>query len=217
MLITWGQAKMRSSNKMTDLALIGITLTTFFVTTILSLHGCAPKPVPLGVTLDTPEHHLLTGMKLIELGRLEDALREFDLTKRSDPTFSKAYVGCGLVFAYQNNWNRAHEELEKAEKLARTDEEKVFVDVATVRLFIIGKEFVARDWLAAAESAFNDAVTRMPESSHAHFYMGRAYEEAGNLTKASVLYEKVLHINNTHVGEAKAALNRMKCSKGNQI
>lgn len=203
---------------MPALALIGIILATMCsLPTVLSLHGCAPKPVPLVVTLDTPEHHVVSGMKLIDLGRFKDALREFDLTKRSDPAFSKAYVGCGLVFAYQDNWDRALQELEKGDALARTDEEKVFARVATVRLFVMGKESAAEDWLAVAESAYNDAVTRMPDSSQAHFYMGKAYEEVGDLAKASILYEKVLYINKTHVGEATAALERIRGLKGNQI
>lgn len=203
---------MRSLLGMPASALIGVLLATFF-----SLKGCAPKPVPLGVTLDTPEHHVLSGMKLLELGRYGDALREFDLTKRSDPTFSKAYVGCGLVFAYQDKWEKAFQELEKGEKLARTDEEKVFAGVTTVRLFLVGKKSASDDWLKAAESAYNDVVKRMPDSSQAHFYMGKAYEEVGDLGKASVLYEKVLEIDKTHVDEARAALNRIRGSEGNKI
>jgi tetratricopeptide (TPR) repeat protein len=118
---------MKSSYRMPGLVLTGVLLTAFFV-----LNGCAPKAVPLGATLDSPEHHILSGLKLLKLGRYDDALREFDLTKQSDPTFSKAYVGCGLVFAHLEKWERAFQELEKGEKLARTDEEKVFASVGAI-------------------------------------------------------------------------------------
>lgn len=209
---------MKSSCKTPVPALVRMVLAAICaLPAMFSLYGCAPKSVPLGVTLDTPEHHVLSGMKFIDLGRFEDALREFDLTKRHDPTFSKAYVGCALVFAYQDHWDEAFRELEKGKALAGADEEKVFADVVAVRLFVVGKESAAKDWLAAAESAYHDAVTRMPDVSQAHFYMGMAYEEVGDLAKASVLYKKVLHLDKTHLREARAALDRIKRLKGNQL
>jgi lipoprotein NlpI len=203
------QAKMKSAHKTSVLAWTGVFLVALF-----SLDSCAPKPVPLGVTLDTPEHHMLSGIKLLELGRYQDALREFNLTKRKAPTFSGAYVGSGLVWAYRGSWEKASQEIEKAKELAKTDEEQVFVSVGLIRLFVIGKESVAADWLAAAEAAYNDAVGLMPNASEAHFYMGKAYEESGDLGKATVLFEKVLGIDKTHVVEARAALNLMKQSQG---
>ena len=200
---------MKFAGKMSVLAWTGI-----FFAVLFSLDGCSPKPVPLGVTLDTPEHHMLSGMKLLDLGRYQDALREFNRTKQKSPLFSGAYVGSGLVWASLAKWDKASQEMEKARELAKTDQELVFVYVGLIRFFVIGKDSVATDWLAAAETSYNDAAGFIPESAEAHFYMGKAYEVSGDLGKASVLFEKVLKIDKTHVDEARAALNLIKQSQG---
>jgi tetratricopeptide (TPR) repeat protein len=197
--------QMTFSSKKPSKALVGLVMAIVF-----SSHGCAPKPVPLGVTLDTPKHHVLSGMRFIDLGRFDEALREFDLIKERDPTFSKAYSGRGLVFACQGHYDMALRELKQGKSLARTDEEKVFASVATIRLFVMGKESAAIHWFAEAESAYHDAVTRLPDASQAHFFMGKAYEEVGDMGKARVLYEKVLYLDSTHVAEARAALDRIR-------
>ena len=201
---------MKSVHKTSALIWIGVLIAILF-----SLGGCAPRPVPLGATLDTPEHHMLSGMKFLELGKYEDALREFDLTKQMAPAFSRAYVGSGLVRAYQGRWEEATRDLEEAQVLAKKKEEQVFASVGFIRLFTLGKDSISADWLIDSESAFEDAVKRIPRSSEAYFYMGKAYEETGDLGKAIVLFEKVLWINKTHVDEARSALNLIKHSQGN--
>jgi lipoprotein NlpI len=201
---------MKSARNISALAWTGV-----FIAVLFSLDSCAPKPVPLGVTLDTPEHHMLSGMKLLELGRNQDALREFNLTKQKDPSFSGPYVGSGLVWACLADWDKASQEMEKAKERIKTDEELVFFYVGLIRFYIIGKQSVAENWLTAAEGAYKDAVKLIPKASEAHFYMGKAYKDSGDLGKASVLFEKVLEIDTTHVDEARADLNLIKQSQGN--
>ena len=45
-----------------------------FFSFILILGGCAPKERAPVTTLDTPEHHVFTGMKLLESGKFSEVL-----------------------------------------------------------------------------------------------------------------------------------------------
>jgi tetratricopeptide (TPR) repeat protein len=146
-------------------------------------------------------------MLFLNLGKYDDALREFELTKDIDPAFSKAYVGSGLVWAYKDDCRRGLKHIEKAKMLANTDEEKVFADTGRIRLYVIGKESAHRNWLQEAESAHKDVVVLLPDSSEAHYYMGWAYMEGRDFKKARQLFESVLEIDNAYVREARQAIS----------
>ncbi len=193
---------MEAGRKITALIVMGLWLAT-----AVFLHGCAPHAV---VKLDTPEHHVLSGMKLLKLERYTDALREFELTKGFAPAFSKAYVGSALVHGNTGNWERGLEEVKRAGDLAKTDEEKVFAGIGLIRLYLIDQETVPDQWLEKAESAYHDAVTLLPESSEAHYYMGETYKKAMDFENARKLFEKVLRLDDTFTSEATRALSLMK-------
>ena len=201
---------MKLEHKMMALVLAGILLAL-----IVSSGGCAPKAVPLGVMLDTPQHHVLSGMKLLKLERYSDALREFELTKQCDPVFSKAYVGSGLAWGYKGDRKKGLQDMAKAKDLAKTDEERVFADAGLLRLYLISRESAVENWLGEAELAYNDAIALLPKSSEAHYYMGKVYQEAGQLDKARNLFKKVLEINKTYVDDATHALNLVGNTQGN--
>jgi len=169
--------------------------------------GCAPRAMSPENLLDSPQRHVRSGMKLLKLGKYDDALSQFELAKKLEPVFSMAYVGSGLVWGYKGDFKKGIKEIEKAKDLASTDEEKVCASVGMIRLCVMGKESVHEKWLKKAESAYKDSVDLLPESSEAHYYMGEAYKEALNFKKASELFKKVLEINNTYVREARHALN----------
>ncbi|MBW1740800.1 MAG: S-layer homology domain-containing protein [Deltaproteobacteria bacterium] len=180
--------------------LVGIWLTTIF-----SLQGCAPKVRPSESVLDTPEHHVHSGMKLLRLGKYDDALREFELAKELDPKFSRAYVGSGLVFGKKGDFKQGLEDMKKGIGLAETKEEKVDANVGLIQLYLLGKESAHKDWLKKAQVAYQSAINLLPGSSAAHYYMGETYKEALNFEKASQLFKKVLDINDGYVVEANDA------------
>ncbi len=191
---------MKTKRKMIVVALIGAWLTAIFF-----VQGCAPKVRPPESLLDTPEHHVQSGMRLLRLGRHDDAMREFELAKRLDPEFSGAYVGSGLVFGKMGNFKHGIEDMRKAIDLTKTKEEKVNANVGLTRLYLLGKESADKNWLMEAKGAYEDAIDDSPESSAAHYYMGEAYKEALNFEKASQLFKKVLEINDSYVIEANDA------------
>lgn len=191
---------MKAKHRVTVLVLTGIWLSAIF-----ALQGCAPKVRPSESLLDTPEHHVQSGMKLLKLGKYDDAMREFDLAKGLNPKFSAAYVGSGLVMGYKGDFKQGIKDMDKAVDLAKTKDEKVNADVGLIRLYLLGKESVHKNWLSKARRAFSAAVRLSPESSAAHYYMGECHKEALEFDEAAGLFKKVLDINDTFVVEANDA------------
>jgi tetratricopeptide (TPR) repeat protein len=190
----------KTKRKTIVVALIGVWLTAIFF-----VQGCAPKVRPPESLLDTPEHHVQSGMKFLRLGRHDNAMREFELAKGLNPEFSGAYVGSGLVFGKMGNFKHGIEDMRRAIDLPKTKEEKVNANVGLIRLYLLGKESADKNWLNKAKGAYEDAIDDSPQSAAAHYYMGEAYKEALNFQEASQLFKKVLEINNRYVIEANDA------------
>jgi len=187
----------KTKHKMIVVVLSGIWLAAIF-----SLLGCAPKVRAPESLLDTPEHHVQNGMKLLKLGKYDDAMREFTLAKELDPKFSAAYVGSGLVFGHRGDFRKGMLDMDKAVDLAETRKEKVAANVGLIRLYLLGKESSHKKWVDKAEGAYETAIDLSPECSAAHYYMGACYKEALDFERASQLFKKVLEINDRYVVEA---------------
>ncbi|MDD5711718.1 MAG: hypothetical protein PHY31_03045, partial [Smithellaceae bacterium] len=102
-----------------------------FIVIILAgglIAACAPTLRPVQSELDTPAHHVVTGMKLFEQGTLGEAQREFDLALQLDPKFSQAYTGTALVKAYRGDYDGAMEALDKAKGYGKAKEDKLAAD-----------------------------------------------------------------------------------------
>jgi len=104
-----------------------------FISFILITGGCAPKARPPVSILDTPEHHVFSGMKLLESCKLLDAEREFNLAKELDPKYSPAYIGLGLGLGYKGDFKSAFKTMSRAKRLAETKEEKTSAYVGFIR------------------------------------------------------------------------------------
>ena len=185
--------------------IVVLVLTGIWLSAIFSIQGCAPKIRPSKSLLDTPEHHVQSGMKLLKLGKYHDAMREFDLAKGLDPKFSAAYVGSGLVLGHKGDFKHGIKDMDKAVDLAKAKEEKVNANVGLIRLYLLGKESAHKSWLSKARRAYSAAIRLSPDSSAAHYYMGECYKEALEFDEAATLFTKVLDINDGYVVEANDA------------
>ena len=173
-----------------------------FYCLILTIGGCAPKARPPISTLDTPEHHVFSGMKLLEGGRVLDAEREFNLAKELDHKYSPAYRGLGLVLGYRGDLKSAFKTMSQAKKLAETKEERALTYVGIMRLFTQQK---GKDWLEDVERNFQKArktLTYLPDLPDPYFYMGMAFKEAYKFSNAAEAFKKVLEINKTLIDKA---------------
>lgn len=175
---------------------LGITILTVF-----ALFACAPKAREKASELDTPEHHTFSGMKLLEKGEYDDALREFNLAIELDRKFSPAHAGLGLAYGYKREFKKAHKHMDKAEDLAKDDEQVVGAKVGYIRLYSMERE---KGWLKDAGKAFKKAIKINPESAAAYYYMGKAYKFSYDFDKAGDMFKKVLDLNSDYIAEANA-------------
>lgn len=204
---TWHSCRSAcGGNKFERTSLVSKHLTGFtffvllaFISFILITGGCAPKARPPVSILDTPAHHVFSGMKLLESGKLLDAEREFILAKELDPKYSPAYMGLGLVSGYKGDFKSAFKTMSRAKRLAETKEEKTSAYVGFMRLYTQQK---GKDWLEDAEDNFNKAKLTDKDLPDSYFYMAIAYKEAFKFGDAAGLFKKVLEINKTFIDKA---------------
>ena len=166
---------------------------------LLFIGACAPTARKAASALDTPEHHVFSGMKLLEKENYDDAIREFNLAIQLDPKFSSAYTGIGLVNGYKGNFKEAFDNAKKGRELAKTNDDKVNARVGLMRIYSMERK---GDWIDEAESAFKGAIAIDPKSSAAHYYMGEAYKLFYDFDKAGEMFKKVLDINDKYLIEA---------------
>lgn len=166
---------------------------------VLSLASCAKKPRKEVSSLDTPEHHVFSGNKLLDKGKYDEAKREFELALSMNPKYSPAHAGLGLVYGYQTNFDKAYDSLKDAKSYAKTKDEKVNANVFMIRLLSMERK---GKWLDRAEGEFKAAVKLDPNASAAYYFMGKAYKVSYDFDKAGEMFKKVLNINTKYVNEA---------------
>lgn len=172
---------------------IAITIGAFLV-------SCGPAARKPTSQLDTPEHHVATGVNLIKDGKYVDAQREFDLALQLEPKFSMAHSGLALAKAYQGDFKGAFSDMDQGWKYAKTDEEKVFAQVGYMRLYTMSKE--NKKWLDKVKDAFDKAVLIDPKSSAAYYFMGIAYKQGLEFNQAGQMFTKVLDLKTDYLKEA---------------
>lgn len=186
---------MKIEKRLTTIGVVGFLL-------LFVVCACGPKIRAPEAELDTPEHHVINGMKLLKKGKYDEAFRDFTLAKELDPKFSGAYVGLGLVCGHRGDFKKAMKNMKKAKKYADTKEQETHAYIGYVRLYAIGKDKIDNDWLEEAEDAFENAIDLTPTSSAAYFYMGVAYKEAYAFNKASQQFAKVLDLDDKYIADA---------------
>ncbi|MFZ7111994.1 MAG: tetratricopeptide repeat protein [Desulfatiglandales bacterium] len=164
---------------------------------ILLAFGCVS--IPQEPLLDSTGHHVESGFKLMEKGRLDDAEREFKFVCQFDPKCSSGQRGLGLVKGIKGEYGPAFEAMGLAEMHAATEQEAVLAHEGFIRLFTMSKD---KGWLEAAEKHFILARPISRNYPDIYYYMGMAYEEGGRFIEAEMAFRKVLEINRHFVSES---------------
>ncbi len=172
--------------------------------------GCAKQVTRCSSPEDNPAHHYLRGMEAIEAGKLELAQEKFDRTLYCEDSFSAGYGGKAIVAAMkadktgdagyrQVEVNRAEEYLEKAKKLAETDNERFEYQLAVIRVATAAK---GKDWVERAASAYRSAksLEKVEERrldyyqgrEAADYFMGLAYLEGYQFRRAEGMFRETL-------------------------
>ncbi|MFZ0448268.1 MAG: S-layer homology domain-containing protein [Desulfatiglandaceae bacterium] len=165
----------------------------------LSLGGCTPGHLRSESVLDTPKHHVSTGFRLLDKGRIADAEREFMLALHLNGSEATAQCGLGLVYGKKGKFLQALKSMEMAGKNAKTERDKALIYLGYMRIYTMQK---GKDWLKKAEENFEDAVGMGAELPDAYFYLGRAYMEAYQFRKAEKKFNKVKELHARFVEEA---------------
>ena len=134
--------------------------------------SCGPKAVkPVG-EMDTPDHHVSTGIKLLDQGQYPQAQGEFDRAIQLAPKFCRAFTGRALVKAYQNDFTGAFAALDKAWAYADTKDEKLFIHIGYIRVNTMSKATCAKigtdcsqdtTWLDKSKDEFDHAVAEIAD------------------------------------------------------
>lgn len=170
------------------------------LTCFLGITGCTTARLLPLIQLDTPDHHVYAGMKLLDTGKYADARREFELALQLDKKYSKAYTGIGLVNTYTSDFKNALDNLEKGVLYARTDEEKLFSHVSMIRYQT--QSNLEKKWLDISKNEFKAAVEINPKHSAAYYFLGLAFKQACNFDSAGEMFAKVLVLKTDYVSEA---------------
>ncbi|HIJ94256.1 MAG TPA: S-layer homology domain-containing protein [Desulfuromonadales bacterium] len=189
--------------KMTYLAMLAVGGT-------LALSGCATKVAKCTGDTDTPQHHYLMGMKALEEGRIPVAQEKFERSLYCNEEYSLGYDGLAIVGSEKakaqpdsgfraTEVERATESLNKGKKFADKTDEFFDYYVAGIRTRSTLKQ---KGWLSDAEDAYKDAMKLKVDeraliyyqgTEAATYFMGIAYLEALEFTKARDNFAEVLN------------------------
>jgi tetratricopeptide (TPR) repeat protein len=169
---------------------------------VLSLTACGPKPMAPKAELDTPQHHVANGNKLLNAGKLEAAFKEFNRAMELDPKHSPAYLGMGIVYGLQGNFEGAFDSMKSADRYAEGDDEEFNVDVGYMRIYLTGAEALDEDWLDSVYGYYRDAVRIDENRPEPYYYMGLGYKASYEFRKAAAEFTRVLSIDKALAAEA---------------
>ncbi|MGA2553875.1 MAG: S-layer homology domain-containing protein [Smithella sp.] len=173
-------------------------------TAVLSALSCAPKTRVAVNQLDTPERHTFTGLKLLDQEKYTDADREFKMAIQLNNNYSRAYTGMALVDTFTNKFGTALDNLTLGSKYAKSDEDKLFVNIGRIQYYTISKS--DPKWLELAQKQFDEAVAIDSKHTSAYYFMGLAYKEALEFNLAGLMFGRVIQLKTDHIADADAQL-----------
>ncbi len=177
---------------------------------MFTFFSCGPETIFLQLKLDTPGHHVATGMTFLKTGKVSDAFREFSRAKELDPGYSPADVGLGLVYGFREDFESGLRQMKTAAANARGIKQKTEVNIGIMRLFIMGREKIDNNWLDHVKTEFKSATKASNNTPVPYYYMGMAYKLSSNVEKAAPLFLKVIEFDRDYSIEAKIEYDRIK-------
>ena len=183
---------------------------TLFVVLLLAplfYMSCSPKPRAPESVLDTPKHHVSSGLKMLEKNYLYDAKREFELSLQLDPDCSDAHRGLGLTYGKEKKFELALESMRRARDSAKTNTEKALAYVGFMRIYTMEQ---GKQWLEKVKARFSDALQYKEDLPETYYYMGIAYKKANRFSEAEKAFKEVLAINKGLVMESQKALRTLR-------
>jgi hypothetical protein len=160
--------------------------------------GCGPKAVPPTSVMETPEYHYKNGLKYLDKGQIDDAMKSFDRAVALAPKSPLGYIGKGLAFGKKGDFKAAFENMETAKGY---EEKGIESNIGMIRLLSMQR---GEDWVKKAEKEFKTAKEKDANNAALYYYMGEAYKVSFDFDKASEMFHNVLDMNKDFTNEANA-------------
>jgi len=192
-----------------------LMLVLFIAVTLMSCGSKNGKPTvvkPPVVRVEPADVYIDAGLQLLEKGQYDDATREFTWALTKNPKNARAAIGRSIARIYLGDYEEALDDLKSGCKYAKQNGDKVFCQVARIRIYTKDKQ--DKLWFSKAKEAFNAATEIDSQNSDAYFYMGFAFRDSLNFDEAGKMFREVIAINDRHVTEAEVQADRIKKIQG---
>jgi tetratricopeptide (TPR) repeat protein len=176
---------------------------------LLLTSGCATQAVKCSSPEDNKEHHYVQGMEALEKEQFEGALSKFERSAFCDEKYSPAYSGMAIANAgialkqkdpeyKKTKYNTALRQLDLAESLINTSEEKFTFYIAKIRVLTVTQ---GSSWLDKVIFVYNVGRKMDISENRLNYYQGKeaidyfmgiAYFKGLEFSKASDAFKAVL-------------------------
>ena len=106
------------------------------------------------------------------------------------------------MYGLKGDFENGFKAMKTAKKYAKVKDEEVAVEIGYMRLFIMGKEKVEKNWLKEVEHKYKKAVKVSPDLPDPYYYMGIAYKMSFEFRQAALEFTRVLDLDKDYVEEA---------------
>jgi len=164
-------------------------------TALLLLGGCATKPQS---DVDTPEYHFRAGMRAVDSGNYDAALKSFQRALDLNKKFVAAYAGLGLANAHLGNIKAARKNIDKAESKGGKDPDILAI---CARTWIVMRKDVKK-WFKKATNILDKALKRDKKHEGSLFYYGLAHLYNYDFSDAESYFRRVVEMKGEYAGKA---------------
>ncbi len=169
----------------------------------IAFYGCGPKVAPSTSVMDTPEYHYNQGLKYLDKEQIDESLKEFERAIALAPKAPLGYIGKGLALGKKGDFKQAVENMEKGKSFDSGIESYIGM-IRLSGMEMAKDQSKVKKLLKQAESEFDDAQKKDPNSAPLYYYTGMCYKTALDFDKAAEMFKKVLDMNKEFTGQANA-------------
>lgn len=157
--------------------------------------SCATKPQS---DMDTPEYHFKAGMRAVDNGDYQQALKSFQRSVDLDKKFALGYGGLGLANAYLGNNSEAKSNAAKCANKGSKDPDALAL---SGRVWITMRDS-EKKWFKRAEGYLKKALKRKENHEPALYWLGVANLYNYNFDQAEKNFRKVVNMRGEYAGKA---------------
>ena len=165
------------------------------ILSLIFIISCGTKPQS---DVDTPEYHFKAGMRAIENGDFQQAIKSFQRSVDLDKKFALGYGGLGLAHANLGNNKDAKNFASKCASRGSKDPEALSLS-AQVWITMRSSE---KRWFKRAEDYLKTALKRDKEHEGSQYWFGVAYLYNYQFDEAEDYFRKVVNKRGEYSGKA---------------